>query len=389
MENNIVEKHIEGDLILREDKERSNQKIRIPEEIFSSVIKSLKEHKKIVETKETVEEIKKSTKTLYEVTMRPELQEGIDCGDYIWKDCALEIRNGETGKYVGKAQLKRTDAIDTKDIKTTITKEYKQSAISNITKSICSISGQIQLAEISQKLDILNDKVDEIKGLIIDKEVYNLKACIETIEKDSKLLPDNNAINRINDSIRDLRKLSKFFEGEINKIINKKVKYSVKDSFYDGFREILDLLMNDVKEYNNKYINEIKEILNQYSFLVDCYFKSLVSLGVCYQILYGYNEAREYYEKANNEVNKLMVDISNKLVYLLNIKSVSINECIDISTILESLSGRRVMLQEELKNTNFYMNNINKEYECLTQQFNNVEIKLLITDDELFNEGEK
>lgn len=259
MENNQVEKYIEGDLILSEDTERSNQKIRLPKELFSNVIKSLQEHKKVVETKETVEEIKKTTSSLYEVIMRPELQEGIDGGDYIWNDYALEVRNIETGKYVGKGELVKSDAVNTKEVKTTITKECKQSVISNVTRSICSISGQIQLAEISQKLDILNDKVDEIKELLIDKKVYDLKACIEVIEKDTKLLPDNNAMNRINDAIGDLRKLSKFFEGEIKKVINKKVKCSIRDSFVEGFN-IIDLLTGKTKEYNKKYINEIKTI---------------------------------------------------------------------------------------------------------------------------------
>lgn len=387
MGDSQIDQYSEGELILNEDNERNNKKIKLPEELFSSVIKSLKEHKKIIETKETVEEIKKSTKTLYEVTMKPELQEGIDCGDYIWKECALEIRNGETGKYVGKAQLKKSDAIDTKEIKTTITKEYKQSVISNVTRSICSISGQIQLAEISQKLDILNDKVDEIKELLIDKKVYDLKACIETIEKDTKLLPDNNAMNRINDAIGDLRKLSKFFEGEIKKVINKKVKCSIRDSFVEGFN-IIDLLTGKTKEYNKKYINEIKTILNQYSFLVDCYFKSVVSLGVCYQILYGYNEAKEYYEKANINVNKFLLDISNKLVYLLDIQTINSSECIDLNNILEALVDRRIMLKQELVNANSYMENINNEYNNLTHQFNKIEIKVLISDDELLKGDE-
>lgn len=382
MGDSQIDQYSEGELILNEDNERNNKKIKLPEELFSSVIKSLKEHKKIIETKETVEEIKKSTKTLYEVTMKPELQEGIDCGDYIWKECALEIRNGETGKYVGKAQLKKSDAIDTKEIKTTITKEYKQSVISNVTRSICSISGQIQLAEISQKLDILNDKVDEIKELLIDKKVYDLKACIETIEKDTKLLPDNNAMNRINDAIGDLRKLSKFFEGEIKKVINKKVKCSIRDSFVEGFN-IIDLLTGKTKEYNKKYINEIKTILNQYSFLVDCYFKSVVSLGVCYQILYGYNEAKEYYEKANINVNKFLLDISNKLVYLLDIQTSSNCECMDLNSIIEALANRRIMLKQELINTNSCVKNINDKYNNLTNQFNKIEIKVLISKDEL------
>lgn len=385
MENDKVEKYVEGRLIINE-KERSNERIRIHEQLFSSVIKSLKEHKKIIETKETVEEIKKSTKTLYEVTLRPELQEGIDCGDYKWKECALEVRNVKAGTYAGKIDLKKSDAIDTKEIKETITREVKPSSISNITRSICSISGQIQLAEISQKLDILNDKVDEIKELLIDKEVYNLKSCIETIEKDAKLLPDSNATNRINDAIGDLRKLSKFFEGEIQKVINKKVKYSILHSFTEGLN-IINLLTGEMKEYNNKYVDEIKDILNQYSFLVDCYFQAVISLGICYQILYGYNEAKEYYEKAKSDVNKFSIDISNKLVYLLDIQTSNSSECIDLSKVIEALAERKVMLKEELVNVNGYMKNINNEYNNLTHQFNKIEIKLLISDDELLKEG--
>lgn len=388
MENNKNEKYIEGDLILIEgEKKGIGEKIRIPEQLFSSIIKSIKENKKVIETKETVEEIKKSTKNLYEVTIKPELQAGIDRGDYKWNDCDLEIRNVKKGWYEGKIDLEKSDAIDTKEIKETITREVKPSAISNITKSICKISGQVQLAEISQKLDVLNDKVDEIKELLIDKEVYNLKSCIETIEKDTKLLPDSNAINRINDAIGDLRKLSKFFEGEINKIINKRVKYNIYNSIIDGLN-IIDLLTCERKEYNNKYIDEIKSILNKYTFLVDCYFKSVTSLGVCYQILYDFNEAKEYYEKARNYVNKSLLDISDKLIYLLDIQINIDSECIDLNKVIEALADRKVMLKQELLNANSYIKNINKEYNSLTHQFSKIEIKLLISDDELLKEEE-
>ncbi|WP_288221624.1 hypothetical protein [uncultured Clostridium sp.] len=384
MENDKIEKYVEGRLIINE-KERSNERIRIHEELFSSVIKSLKEHKKIIETKDTVEEIKKSSKTLYEVTMRPELQEGINCGDYKWKDCALEIKNANTGKYVGKATLEKSDDIDTREIKTTVIRDYKESAISKVTRNICSISGQVQLAEISQRLDVLIDKVDEIKELLIDKEVYNLKACIETIDNDTKLLPDSNAINRINNAIGDLRKLSKFFEGEIQKVINKKVKYNIRDTFVEGLN-IIDLLKGEIKEYNNKYVDEIKVILNRYSFLVDCYFQSLISLGICYQILYGYTEAKEYYEKARNDANKFSLELSNKLVYLLDIQTSNGSECMDLNKVIELLKDRKIMLKQELVNVNSYMENISNKYNNLTHQFNEIEIKLLISDEELLKE---
>lgn len=386
MGNDKIEKYVEGHLII-ENNERSNKKIKIPEEIFSSVIKSLKEQKKIIENKETVEEIKKTSKTLYEVTMRPELQDGINGGEYKWKNCALEIRNADTGKYVGKATLEKSDAIDTREIKTTVIRDYKESAISKVTRSICSISGQVQLAEISQRLDGLIEKVDEIKELLIDKEVYNLKACIETIDNDTKLLPDSNAINRINNAIGDLRKLSKFFEGEIQKVINKKVKYNIRDTFVEGLN-IIDLLKGEIKEYNNKYVNEIRAILNRYSFLVDCYFQSLISLGICYQILYGYNEAKEYYEKARNDANKFSLELSNKLVYLLDIQTSDGSECIDLNKVVESLEDRKIMLKQELANVNGYMESISNKYNNLTHQFNEMEIKLLISDEELLKEEE-
>lgn len=388
MEDNKIEKYIEADLILNKNIKEKNKKIKIPNEIYSSIIKTIQENKKVVETKETIEEVKKSTKTLYEVTMKPELQEGIDCGDYIWKDYALEIRSGETGRYVGKAELIKSDALDTKEIKTTITKEYKQSVISNVTRSICSISGQIQLAEISQKLDVLNSKIDELKELIIDNEVYKLKACIEAIDKDIRLLPDSNAMNRVNDVIGELRKLSQFFSGEINKIINKKVKYRVFDSFVEGIFNVKDLLTNEIKEYNNKYVDEIRTLLEQYNFLVDCYFQSVISLGVCYQILYGYKESKEYYEKAIIDINKFSSDISNKLIYLLDIEINDKNEKVDFNMILESIKDRKIILKKELVNSNSYIENINEKHNNLTHQFNNLEIKFMVSNDELLDESE-
>ena len=52
MGDSQIDQYSEGELILNEDNERNNKKIKLPEELFSSVIKSLKEHKKIIETKE-------------------------------------------------------------------------------------------------------------------------------------------------------------------------------------------------------------------------------------------------------------------------------------------------------------------------------------------------
>ena len=109
----------------------------------------------------------------------------------------------------------------------------------------------------------------------------------------------------------------------------------------------------------------------------------MISLGICYQILYGYSEAKDYYEKARNDVNKFLMDISNKLVYLLDIQTSSNCECMDLNSIIEALANRRIMLKQELINTNSCVKNINDKYNNLTNQFNKIEIKVLISKDEL------
>ena len=46
MGDSQIDQYSEGELILNEDNERNNKKIKLPEELFSSVIKSLKCHER-------------------------------------------------------------------------------------------------------------------------------------------------------------------------------------------------------------------------------------------------------------------------------------------------------------------------------------------------------
>jgi len=55
----------------------------------------------------------------------------------------------------GKIKLQKSD-LPTEVEKTNPSKAM--TTLSNVTKAICSVSGQVQLAEISKKIDIIDDK---------------------------------------------------------------------------------------------------------------------------------------------------------------------------------------------------------------------------------------
>lgn len=388
MESNEVEEYKQGDLILNENEGINSGKIKIPKELFNKIIKVLKDDKKVVETKQTVEEMRKSGKKIYEVIMKPDVEEAIKCGDYVWDECALEIRNVQTGKYATKANLKISDEVNTREIKETITKEVKPSTLSNITKTICNISGQVQLAEISEKIELMNEKIDDIKASIWIDRVAKLQGCSSIIEKAIELLPNEDARIRINNSISDLDELSKVFLGEIEKVLTKRVSLSIKSSMVEGLTKILNIFKGEVDEYNDKYINEIRVILREYSFLLDCYCKSMTLLGTCYQIMHGYDEARCIYDDMNSKINIFSEKISKKIMYLLDVTPNDLEAKYRINDIANMISNRNVNLQCELLETYDYEKKVYTQYNTFNNQFKNTCIKLLISEDDICGEGD-
>lgn len=142
-----------------------------------------------------------------EITIKPDLQKGIEKGKLVRDKGSLVIRNKQSGKIVGKANLEESLV----ELKNT-------SPLS----TIANLSGQIQMAEISQKLDIINNKIDLIGKFQWREKISELRGLKQSIEEAVESLPNKHAIERINDSIIQLNILSNFFKNTIEELLNKK-----------------------------------------------------------------------------------------------------------------------------------------------------------------------
>lgn len=373
---NVVE-YKEGKIILENDNDNSKiiEKLNISPELLNLISEVINTNPDI---KNKIEEAEEVTKSVWEIVISPELQEGIDNGSFKRDKFKLEIRDSKTGRYVGKAKLKEAESIE-KDI----IQSKNSSPISNITRSICSISGQIQMAEISKKLDIINDKIDSIIEQMWIEKVSELKGKIETIEMAFYLMPDEKALNRINSCIESLTSLAKFFESSIERILNKRISYSLFKSFIEGFN-IFEIVKKNRDEYNKEYLNEIKKFLEEYGFLIDLYSQTMALLGSCYQTIHGYDEGIKYYNEMYEKVSNFSFELSNKLIYLLDVKDV---EDITLLNICKKLNDRNISILKNIEDSRIDIENIYIMQKRLLNQYDNSKILLYVETQELL-EGE-
>lgn len=100
-------------------------------------------------------------------------------------------------------------------------------SLSNGTKAICSVSGQVQLAEISQKIDVLDEKINSLIENSWREKIAALQSATEMINDALIELPDSNALTRINLAILEVGNLSNYFRLSIENIISKRITISV------------------------------------------------------------------------------------------------------------------------------------------------------------------
>jgi hypothetical protein len=301
-ENKDIVEYNKGEIILGNDTEEKKCKhhIEVPLEIIDAISKAFQNQTNF---KQEIQSTGDVVQNLWEVILTPEFQVGVDNGDFIIKR-SLEIRNSKTGKFVGKAQLKEAELN-----KANIDKINQASPLSKLSRSICNLSGQMQVAEISKKLDVIDEKIDLISEFLWrDKvsDLYGIKAVIE-VALDS--LPNQRAIDRINNV------LSEFFESTIESILNRKIQYNLGVDFFEGLK-IWEIAKKNRTEYNSQYIKKAKEFINEYGFLMELYFRTLGLIGTCYQIVDEYHNAKKYYDRINDKINFYSLELVNKLVYI-------------------------------------------------------------------------
>ncbi|UOK56132.1 hypothetical protein MGI18_13895 [Bacillus sp. OVS6] len=346
----------------------------MPSEIIDAVSKAFQNQTNF---KQEIQSTGEVAQNLWEVILTPEFQEGVDNGDFIMKKGSLEIRNSKTGWFVGKAQLKEAEQTMEK-----IDKAKQTSSLSNISRSICTLSGQMQVAEISKKLEAIDEKLDRIDQFLWRSKVTELNGVKSVIEGALDSLPNQRALDRINECILQLTVLSEFFESTIENILKRKIQYSLAADFIEGLK-IWEIAKKNRTEYNSQYIKKAKEFINEYGFLMELYFQTLGLIGTCYQIVDEYRNAKKYYYRMNEKINLYSLELVNKLVYIFNIKGIGLDDNITISDISRKLDTRNLPLLDSIRENNIVIESAKKMHSTLNTQFENVKVSYLV-DSKLF-----
>lgn len=339
-----------------------SSKIEIPTVLADTVNKILQESLVHKGNKQPNEE------GLWKIFIKPEFKNGINNGDLLLEKGALEIRNTQTGKFVGKAQLSSVNIED-------VAKQGTAQSLSKVSRSIASISGQLQMAEISKKLDMIYANINSIAEFLWNEKVSELQAINSTIEEAIESLPNKYALTRINDSIKGLKSLSIFFENTIDDLLNKKIDYRLSGDFVDGLK-FWEWGKENRNEYNSKYTNEIQGFINEYNFLIELYFQTLSLIGTCYQITNEYHHASKYFNSIDTKINIFSTELAHKLIYLLNISGIKVGNNIDFSNVYTKLKNRKLP-ESMLNEVNFNNENIKEiksMHSTLVTQFENIQI---------------
>lgn len=314
---------------------------------------------------------------LWKITINPELTKNVADGTYSISEGALEIRNVKNGQFVGKAKLEKVD----------LDKYFKKNTsqvLSKVSSSIVSVAGQIQMAEISKKLDTIQETVNNISDFLWREKITELRGLNDTINDAIDSLPSTHAYNRINDSIKDLIKLSHFFEESIEEILSKDIKRKFGADIIESFK-ILNLKNKTKNEYNQKYISDINVLIHSATFLLDLYIQSLLLIGSCYQVISETKHADKYYDLAQSKQNEYNLKISNKLRYLFNILNL---DQIDISNINLILNEKKLPLEffNNLNNLELQFDRFHQTQLKIQNQLSNTSIEYTINPSTLLEE---
>jgi len=346
--NNKMDNHeiieVKGELVIpsTESKYELSEPITIPTSLLDAVVKGIQNNPASQEAIKASKEVAE----LFKVVLRPDLQEGIDSGKLIWDGCSVEIRDAKTKWYAGKIKLEKVE------LPTKVGKSNPSNVImtlSNVTNAICSLSGQLQLAEISKKIDILDDKINSLIENSWREKIAALQSATETINDARIGLPDRNALARINSAIIEVGELANYFRLTIESILSKKITFSVWSSFKES---LLSWFGKNKDEYNKEFIEQLKELLDEYSFLIDCYIQSETLRGICYQVIGEYENAKKYYGRVEQLVSYSSHELYKKLVFLCDINDEDSDAHKKIIDVLPLIDKRQIPIKEAIKTAN-------------------------------------
>lgn len=325
-----------------ENKYELSEQITIPASLLDAVVKGIQNNPASQEAIKASKEVP----DLFKIILRPDLQEGINSGKLTWDGCSVEIRDAKTKWYAGKIKIEKAE-LPTKAGKSNPSNATM--TLSNVTNAICSLSGQLQLAEISEKIDMLDDKINSLIENSWREKIAALQSATETINDARTGLPDSNALARINSAIIEVGELANYFRLTIESVLSKKITFSVLSSFKES---LFSWFGKNKDEYNNKFIEQIKELLDEYSFLIDCYIQSETLRGICYQVVGEYENAKKYYDRIEQLVSYSSHELYEKLIFLCDINDEDNGPHRKIADVLPLIDKRQIPIAEAIKTAN-------------------------------------
>jgi hypothetical protein len=322
-------------------------------------------------------DIKDGIDNLYEIVFKPNIQEGIDRGEYLWDGASVNIRNANTKRFAGQIDVKKAD------LEKVFNDDKIKKAISNSTKAICTISGQMQLAEISEKLEKISNKLDFLIENEKEKIRSKLTGTIKTVNKALDLEDDNpDKRNRLNLCVRELEEMADFFKNRMNDTLDKLPEKRIIDSLIDS----LKLNPSKIKDY--KFSKKVNEWLNENAYYLKSYLLSHYALAKCYELLDGKSAWERDMHDCSSVYNDYTRNFSKRLVFLLKENSISMSNSTDASIVLNKITEKDEHLL--IKNGLVMMKDIidNKSNGFYVKDANCIEISYTINTQELIGGSE-
>lgn len=374
MRNNLINNHENGVSQLKNEMQvqRGKKELMYNKQIKSPIISkeliaSVQDIAKasVVNSKKILQ--KSNFEEKLEIVIRPDLQLRIEAGELTRDKGSLLIRDNETKRFVGKADLEMKLVEQDKEL------------LSTLTNNIVAFVGQAQLAEISAKLDVISEKIDKLAEFEWNKTVSELNGLKNSIEEASISLPNEHARIRINNCITPLQQLSELFKKTIEDMLEEKIKFGLIPSFVEGLK-VWEWSKVNRNEYNPKYTKDIQEFINKYGFLFELYSQSLGLLAVCYQVTNEIHHATKYIHLIEVETVKYTNELVSKLGYLLDVKDAKLLEGDSILNFKKQMTNRNIdnSLLDEVTHTNEKFIEAQELHETLISQFEQLAITIKV-----------
>lgn len=266
---------------------------------------------------------------LYEVILKPKLQESIDAGILIWDEINVQVRGAKSKRFAGFVTLSKVDIQEVE--------KHKDIASELNPKALYDIIGQMQLQQISEKIEELSRKIDFIRRYQENKTNSKLIGIMRVMEdiSESDVITDFMK-GRINGCIQELHGLIDFFKKMAEDSFKEDADVIGIEALVEAVKESFFIIS---KETNKKYNQNVNDILKGISCSLQGYILSSGALIKCYEMMGENQNSNKHKMIFSNEICKFNKKSAEKITFLLRNKDISIEESKNLEIVIEKNIG--------------------------------------------------